>query len=463
MKNKVYTLITCSLMISFFLFPPTKLLLCDLGVMSITKIGNEFNPNLQDDESWYTPIYNTIETVKMKLNDLYCNYLPYYNDLVALYGTVENTLNEPVYLLLDVFAKPTVISVPDQPDVSGNDTLSAKTGTETATEIVEEYDPDKIIDFKSRYLTQDATHRYYMFTAEHADGRKTQALERVTLEKPEVLHARMENCMAEMVRVTEYLATVPDVYVYSGSRFQDSPVLTDYLPDEYCTQDDRDMFLEALSPYASVGYLHLDSMNDRFHKMFLTDHHWNAEGMREGYYDIHAMIRENWPEISDINEPTLYTVEGIKHYGSFARLSNTYTVSEGFTFYDYNLAEHSTGGGSVEDSKQRYLAKQYDNSRGVAHYESFYPHPERIKYPENNTGRNLLVIGDSFSRGFVEYIGSHFDTTIVRPIWNGTDYDLEKAIARYKITDVVILLYSDRMMYDLYGDFRTDKLLTPVG
>ena len=76
MKNKVYTLITCSLMISFFLFPPTKLLLCDLGVMSITKIGNEFNPNLQDDESWYTPIYNTIETVKMKLNDLYCNYLP---------------------------------------------------------------------------------------------------------------------------------------------------------------------------------------------------------------------------------------------------------------------------------------------------------------------------------------------------------------------------------------------------
>jgi len=458
MKNKTFLLITCTLILTLFLFSPVKMLLCELGYMSITKIGNEFNPELREDDSWYTPIYNSIEAAKAKLNDLYCNYLPYYNDLVVIHGSIEQSLNEPVYTLLDSLAN---ISAGEKIPAAEIETLETA-DLEIEEAAIAEPDPDdNIATFKSRYITTDATHRYYMFNIKYDDGTSVQALERVAILEPEKLHERMDVSVSEMVRITEYLSTRTDVYVYSGSRFQDSPVLNEYLPDEYSTEADRDQYLEALSPYASTGYLHLDSMNDRISKMFFTDHHWNHEGMREGYTAVHDMIAENWPDISNINTPQLYTVEGIKNYGSFARLSNTYAIFEGFSFYDYNLAAHNSYGGSVEDTKAVYLAKRYDNSRGVAHYESFYPHPSRVVYPENNTGRNLLVIGDSFSRGFVEYIGSHFDTTVVRPIWDSTDFNLEKVLDRYKITDVVILLYSDRMMYNLYEDLRLEKLITP--
>ena len=38
----------------------------------------------------------------------------------------------------------------------------------------------------------------------------------------------------------------------------------------------------------------------------------------------------------------------------------------------------------------------------------------------------------------------------------------ERSLAwRYQITDVLILLFSDRMMYNLYGDMYLDRLLTP--
>ena len=39
------------------------------------------------------------------------------------------------------------------------------------------------------------------------------------------------------------------------------------------------------------------------------------------------------------------------------------------------------------------------------------------------------------------------------------DFQLGVVLKRYKITDVVILLYTDRMMYDLYGDLRLDKII----
>ena len=462
MKNKIFILVVCGLMITLFLFSPIKLLLCNLGVMSITKIGNEFNPQLREDDSWYTPIYNAIETAKATLNDLYCNYLPHYNDLVAFHGNVEQSLNEPVYTLLDHYGSPAITPPAVTPSVDTLEGESAGENAETETPVSERTPEETIVSFKSRFISQDATHRYYMFTVEYGDGTEKKALERVALYEPEVLKKRMESMQNEMVRITKYLSTQTNVYVFSGSRFQDSPVLNDYLPTEYSTEADRDAFLEALSPYAKTAYLHLDSLEDRFEKMYLTDHHWNEYGMHEGYAAVHSMIKENWPEISDLREPTHVTIDGVKFYGSFARLSNHYSIYDGFSYFEYNLPKHTTTGGSLEDQKPNYLAGRYDNSRGANHYGIFYPKPTRVVYSDNNTDRNLLIVGDSFSRGFIEYIGSHFDSTTVRPYWQSSELDLEKAIKRYGITDVVFLIYSDRFMYNLYEDFNLSLLKTPA-
>lgn len=299
---------------------------------------------------------------------------------------------------------------------------------ETSAESSEEEEkapaPDEIVPFSSRFIKKDATHAYYLISATYGDGTQRQCLDRVTVYEPSELKKRFEECVSEMIRITEYLSTEANVYFYSGSRFQDSPELNVYLENEYATEADRDNFLKAISPYAKTGYLHLDTLEDRFNKIFLTDHHWNAEGIREGYADIHDMIRQDWADIGDIHEPTLYTVDGLVFNGSFSRLANFYRVADIFSFYDYSLDKHTVYGGSFEELKNRYLSGNYDSSRGVTHYEAFYPFPSRVIFNDNNTGHNLLIIGDSFARAIAEPLASHFDTTIVRQIWDSSEYDL---------------------------------------
>ena len=65
-----------------------------------------------------------------------------------------------------------------------------------------------------------------------------------------------------------------------------------------------------------------------------------------------------------------------------------------------------------------------------------------MKY-KNSTGRNVLVLTDSYSRGISELLGSNFDETHI------FDYrriheigNLRQFIARHKITDVLFMQYS---------------------
>ena len=44
-------------------------------------------------------------------------------------------------------------------------------------------------------------------------------------------------------------------------------------------------------------------------------------------------------------------------------------------------------------------------------YALCYPYISRLSFPENHTGRNLLVIGDSYAKGIAEALGSSFDNT----------------------------------------------------
>ena len=75
--------------------------------------------------------------------------------------------------------------------------------------------------------------------------------------------------------------------------------------------------------------------------------------------------------------------------------------------------------------------------------------------PQNNTGRNLLIIGDSYSLPLLEVVASHFDKTYIRYVddnKNLTDVQYEDLIDQYGITDVLYLEMSDRIIYDYYSD-----------
>ena len=112
--------------------------------------------------------------------------------------------------------------------------------------------------------------------------------------------------------------------------------------------------------------------------------------------------------------------------------------------------------GPAERQRARYGRAKV---KGVSHYDVFYPFYGKIEFEENETGRNLLLIGDSFSKAVAEPLASHFDKTVLRSAVDGSDFQIGITLKRNKITDVVILLYTDRMMYDLYGDLRLDRIL----
>ena len=82
----------------------------------------------------------------------------------------------------------------------------------------------------------------------------------------------------------------------------------------------------------------------------------------------------------------------------------------------------------------------------------------RLHYPDSHTGRNLLILGDSFARCIAEPLSSHFDTTYV--FYQGAGVDLGRYYDRFGITDVLVLMYSDRLLYTVYDEVNWANYLT---
>ena len=150
------------------------------------------------------------------------------------------------------------------------------------------------------------------------------------------------------------------------------------------------------------------------------------------------------------------TVPGV-FYGSFSHFSNYYGISDCISYVDYNLGNlyNAAGGGMKQADAAHYFV---DKTDAAISYEAFFPTFYRLEYPENHTGRNLLILGDSFARCIAEPLSSHFDTTYV--FYQGMGVDLGRYYDRFGITDVLVLMYSDRLMYTIYNEVNWDDYLT---
>ena len=92
-------------------------------------------------------------------------------------------------------------------------------------------------------------------------------------------------------------------------------------------------------------------------------------------------------------------------------------------------------------------------------YAVFFPEVYVVEYPDNHTGRNLLVIGDSYTQGFVELLGSAFDTTVAYYYTHYAGMNYRSVIEEYGITDVLFEQFSDRILFDLYGDDQLSAIV----
>ena len=70
-----------------------------------------------------------------------------------------------------------------------------------------------------------------------------------------------------------------------------------------------------------------------------------------------------------------------------------------------------------------------------------------------------LVIGDSYTQGFVELLGSAFDTTVAYYYTHYAGMDYRQVIEENHITDVLFEQFSDRILFDIYGDDRLSAIV----
>lgn len=451
-NRRIFVYVMVVLMLTLLVAPPVNRFLCSIGVINHTELGN-----IVMVEPKGNAVLDAFESLKAFLTDTYTNYLPFYNEIVAAASSFKYLINKPVDILLANMASTAasssgVVSTKNSPVADYTTSDNADTKSEITAE-PELY----IVSSTARLLANNDArniHRYYAVTLELSDGSKVQLLERAVSIDDDTKAKRLNESIIELNRICSYRKDEVNYYIFAGTRTQDTSFSSDVMPQESSTAIDFELFRSSLPENVRFDYLRFDTISDRLRLAYLTDHHWSADGIKEAYGQILDMMRLDTPDIGEMRESgKLLTAPGVRFYGSLARLTGYYSLYDPFTFYDYDLPEHKVRGGvSFKEKIKAFMAGKINAGRGSALYEELYPAPVQIVYPGNNTGRRLLIIGDSYARGMCELIASHFDVTYT--FFPGRECDLDKHIDSYGVTDVLILMTSDRLLYRVYGQLR---------
>jgi hypothetical protein len=204
-------------------------------------------------------------------------------------------------------------------------------------------------------------------------------------------------------------------------------------------------FLENKPEKLVVSEMPIKDLEDFRIKFFNADHHWNARGAWQGYELIYDMIRINYPDINPkLNLKGFITIPGLKFCGTRARLSLYPCTPDVFEYADVDLPKFRTfvnGEEKPYGKKDEYLAGNFNSEKFVGHYTEFFgPAVAIVKYDfDNQSDRNLLIIGDSFKRAIQGFVASHYRNTYSVDIREYKTFSLGKFISDYQIDDVLIL------------------------
>ena len=452
-NDKIYIIIIFSILLVMTVAAPVIRILELCGIIQPVNIGNSAGPARDYSGSFAAPILDRFENFRVAVENTYLNYLPFYSDTVLFYSGIKLSINEPVINLLS-----SAHTVP--PEECLSDAIESESTSET--DILPE--PEKpildsnIVSVKSKYLSQNDTHRYYSIQVTFDDGSTTEFLDTALAKDMDTLETKMSSQLKQINRI---IRENVNFYFYMSSRFQDTDLFELCVPDEASTKEFRTSFFDGLDSRAKSGYFPIESISDRIGKMFLSDHHWNGYGAYTGYCNIIKWMREDSPEIAgpyELGEE--HDFEKSRFYGSFARQSSYIKCWDNFLVYDYDLPHHySSPSYNFDKYVERFDSKVYrspsDNLYGM-----FYPEIYRVDYPENKTGRNLLILGDSFTQGFAQLIASGFDTTIIYYYGNYSGINYKKVLGDNNITDVLFFQFSERILFDTYDDDKLSEIKT---
>ena len=315
---------------------------------------------------------------------------------------------------------------------------------------------------KAMYIEGDSRHRYYEIISD--TGRISDRIDfyvRIPAEDIDEVRPAFEE---QLKNINRFVAADSGVnwYVFPVTCFEDTVLCDDLLPSE----SKRPLFEEfrsRLDPRAQFDCVEINTLEDKNKKYFRTDHHWNVYGYTEAYIKIAGMMRKNYPDI-EMYVPEIRRFDDVRFLGSNALAISSRKIYDTFAVALYPLPPHNVirednvgygGTETLEQSLRRYESGKYERSESYPHYISYQMICRQVDYPENRTGRNLLIIGDSYSPPLHEVLASYFDHTYIRYVDSNdglSDMTYEDLIKEYGITDVLLLEMSDRVIYDYYGD-----------
>ena len=481
MRDKLYLYITAGIFFALFIICPATFFLEKLGVIEIKDLANYKDPEkiyyfdtdektvktagfsdvpdeYKDVESALIPagsrLYmntlNGIEEGKASIETVYTNYLPFYADMLSVLNSEDNALQDEFVLML--FNRENSKKIKNTPAEKSTDSL-ADGDSDT-----KEPEAPQLPQFIASKITDwDMFRVYRVRSADDSIG----FLDISMAMDYETANINMRTEADSVIRIASANQNV-NFFVYLATRMQDTEYYNLINPHEPSTKNIFDKFVAAVEEHVDgIAWLDIDTFEKRMKLLYKTDHHWNARGAYQGYTDMINMMNKVIPEIGD--PIPLNTDNGndgfilfpkVQFRGMMAEKTNTPTYYDEFEVMDITLPrQHSTEKISTrfnEYSRGAYDADKLPPNDYTGHYGNYFIEPQSVPftltYPDNRTGRKLLLITDSYSHMVSWLIAANFDKTFVYYTHYGRSLNYNNFIADNGVTDVLLLQYSARTL-----------------
>lgn len=452
MRDKIYAVSLSVIFIVLMIWCAGVSLLSKLDIISLPENKNVKLPEkVYQKGEFLAPVLNMVENGKADLENIYANCLPMYEKITVFMLDNERSMRESLLETLYSFEKTDALDLPEAEENSEIETPK--------------------IQYKAKRIGTDGQNAVWAFT--EADKPYSEGwTDKTLLAGEDELRRRVEIQLGHVNRIANANLNV-NFYVYVCTRFQETETFGEIIGDirlmrgEISTKPLMDEFFAGLDKSAVNGYdyFKVDSLENRLEYIFKTDHHESAQGAYSIYCDVINMIAANSPEIGEPRKLIKFdTFDGVEVRGSHVWGHGYSEIYDDFVYYDVDLPAHTMytdfkGRKTTERKFNEYDRAKYSRDLFADHYGNYYPRPAMIEYPENNTGRNLLILGDSYTWATGELIGSNFDNTYIT-LWTHGKFDYNAFIIENNITDVMIMQVADRILYNIQDDTQLDKVLT---
>lgn len=262
-------------------------------------------------------------------------------------------------------------------------------------------------------------------------------------------------------RINNYkqlIQTYPDIqfYLYYHQLIQDS----EYHPaNQYFSEADQSQairyFESNLPEGLAMKKFMLTGMSDHLKYYYRTDHHWNVLGIIRSYEEIYQLLSQGYPDISPMLEiQNIVEFPEISFLGNRARLTFYPIDGDNFSVEVVDFPPHEmiySGQDIKTNPRLAYFEGNYSMIPYTNHFNEFYGNvTDFIEYTfENNSDRNLLIIGSSFRYALDPLLATHYRKTYCIDLRYYSDFSLSEFLSDHNVDDILLVGSNQVVFQDL--------------